>query len=126
MLKPFGIVSANLKISRDPVTGREAVAKGYKQETFTDAWVRYLPLPATFEEKGPENPGKHDKRGVAAQVAVARGNPLPEGERGGVADNCRYRYPNATEREAKKGPFSAETKGEGAGGSGVAEKKEGP
>ena len=81
MLKPFGIVSANLKISRDPVTGREAVAKGYKQETFTDAWVRYLPLPATFEGKGPENPGKHDKKGVAAQVAVADGNPLPEGER---------------------------------------------
>jgi putative DNA primase/helicase len=45
MLKAFGIVSANLKISRDPVTGKDTVAKGYKRETFNDAWVRYLPLP---------------------------------------------------------------------------------
>ena len=123
MLKPFGIVSANLKISRDPVTGRDVVAKGYKQETFIDAWMRYLPLPATCEEKGAEAQGNHEKRGVAAKVAVADGNPLPGGE---VADKFRYRYPNATEVEAKKGPLSGEIHGDGAGGSGVAEKKEGP
>lgn len=126
MLKPFGIVSANLKISRDPVTGHDVVAKGYKQEIFNDAWVRYLPLSATYEGKRPENKGNHEKSGVAGQVAVARGNPLPDSEKGEVADNCRYRYPNATEGKAEKGPFSGEIKGEGAGGSGVAEKKEGP
>ena len=53
MLRPFGMVSSNLKISRDPVTGKDTVAKGYKRETFIDAWVRYLPLPATHDEKGP-------------------------------------------------------------------------
>ena len=74
MLKAFGIVSANLKISRDPVTGKDTVAKGYKRETFNDAWVRYLPLP---------------KR--------------PEGEV--VADNCRYRYPSATGRDAENAPI---------------------
>ena len=63
MLKPFGIISANLKISRDPVTGHDVVAKGYKQETFIDAWVRYLPLPATCEGKGPESQGNHEKKG---------------------------------------------------------------
>ncbi len=126
MLKPFGIVSANLKISRDPVTGHDVVAKGYKQETFVDAWARYLPLPATCQGKRPENPGNSEKTGVAGQVAVAPVNPLPDSEKGGVADNCRYRYPTATPGEAEKGPFSKEIQGEGAGGSGVAEKKEGP
>ena len=63
MLKPFGIVSANLKISRDPVTGHDVVAKGYRQETFIDAWVRYLPLPATCEGKGPEVKEITRKRG---------------------------------------------------------------
>jgi len=113
MLKPFGIISANLKISRDPVTGHDVVAKGYKQETFIDAWVRYLPLPATYEGKGPENKGNHEKKGVAGQVAVAHGNPLPDSGKGGVADSFRYRYPNATDGEAEKGPFSREIRRRG-------------
>ena len=43
MLKAFGIVSANLKIGRDAQTGKDTVAKGYKRESFVDAWMRYLP-----------------------------------------------------------------------------------
>jgi hypothetical protein len=50
MLKGFGIVSANLKICRDPVTGKDTVVKGYKRETFNDAWVRYVPLPKRYWE----------------------------------------------------------------------------
>ena len=120
MLRPFGIVSANLKISRDAVTGKNTVAKGYKRETFNDAWGRYLPLPATNVEKGCEIRANHDN----GKVAVADGNPLPATTiREEVADNCRYRYPTATEEKEKKGPFSGEIRSDGAEGSGVAEKK---
>ena len=120
ILRPFGIVSANLKISRDPVTGKDTVAKGYKRETFIDAWMRYLPLPATKEEKGLELQGNREN----GKVAVADGHPLPGSTpRDEVADKCRYRYPSATEKEEEKGLFSAEIPSDGAGGSGVAGKR---
>src|SRR5208282_6900775 len=83
MLKPFGIFSANLKISRDPVTGRDTVARGYKRETFIDAWGRYLPLPATQEGKRREIQGNHPVDRVAEEVAVAEENPLPGAKRNG-------------------------------------------
>ena len=122
MLRPFGIASANLKISRDPVTGRDTVAKGYKRETFNDAWMRYLPLPATYDEKGREIQGNREN----GKVAVADRLPLPGNAGGdGVADKCRYRYPNATKEEEGKAPLSGETRSNGAGGSGVADKREG-
>jgi putative DNA primase/helicase len=120
MLRPFGMVSSNLKISRDPVTGKDTVAKGYKRETFIDAWVRYLPLPATHDEKDCEIRGNREDR----KVAVADGHPLPATPaRDEVADNCRYRYPSATEEKEKKGPFSGEIRSSGTKGSGVADKK---
>ena len=37
LLKPFGIMSENLKIAQQFV-------KGYKRQTFIEAWIRYLPL----------------------------------------------------------------------------------
>ena len=121
MLRPFGIASVNLKVSRDPETGKDTVAKGYRRETFIDAWVRYLPLPATNVEKGHEIHGNREN----GKVAVADGHPLPATTiREEVADNCRYRYPTATEEKEKKGPFSGEIRSDGAGGSGVAGKKE--
>jgi hypothetical protein len=121
ILRPFGIVSANLKISRDPVTGKDTVAKGYKRETFIDAWMRYLPLPATNEEKGREIQANREN----GKVAVADGHPLPGSTPGDeVADKCRYRYPSATEKEEENVAFSAEIPSDGAGGSGVAGKKE--
>jgi putative DNA primase/helicase len=87
MLKPFGIASANLKISRDPATGKDTVAKGYKREAFNDAWVRYLP------------PTK-----------------CAEGEE--VADDGRYRYQDATGRDAENGPIPGQIRVDGASGSG--------
>ncbi|MGA2765107.1 MAG: DUF3631 domain-containing protein [Spirochaetia bacterium] len=124
MLRPLGIMSANLKLGREPDTRKDVVAKGYKQESFIDPWARYLPLPATRQEKGVDFQGNQGKTGVAEKVAVAPENPLPHEAGGGVADKSRYRYPNATERESKKGPFSGEIRGVGAGGSAVAEKKD--
>jgi putative DNA primase/helicase len=122
MLKPFGICSANLKISRDPVTGKDTVARGYKRETFIDAWGRYLPLPATSEEKRREIQGNQVVGGVAEEVAVAEENPLPGNQRDGVADKFRYRYPTATSEESKKAPFHKGFREERSGGSGVAAK----
>jgi putative DNA primase/helicase len=120
ILRPFGIVSANLKISRDPVTDKDTVAKGYKRETFIDAWMRYLPLPATRDEKGHETQGNREN----VRVAVADGHPLPVGiGADGVADRRRYRYPTATKEKGGKGHFSVEIHSDGAGGSGVADKK---
>ena len=124
MLRPFGIVSANLKLGRGPGhregCGCEGLQAGIIRRCLGEifAATRYL------ARKGAENPGNQGKTGVARQVAVAMENPLPDRNKGGVADNCRYRYPTATEGEAKKGPFSKEIQGDGAGGSGVAEKKE--
>ena len=87
MLKPFGIASANLKISRDPVTGKDTVAKGYKREAFSDAWVRYLPPTRCRQAEE-------------------------------VADDCRYRYPDATGRDVENGPIPGQIRVEGASGSG--------
>jgi putative DNA primase/helicase len=126
MLKPFGIASANLKISRDPQTGKDTVARGYKRETFIDAWGRYLPLPATSEGKRQEIQGIQGVGGVAEQVAVAEENPLPGNQASDqVADKCRYRYPNATSEESKKTQFYKGFREERSGGSGVAAKKSG-
>ena len=72
MLRPFGIMSANLKLGRGPDTGKDVVAKGYKQESFIDAWGRYLPLRATWQEKGADFQGNQGKTGVARRVAVAQ------------------------------------------------------
>jgi putative DNA primase/helicase len=117
ILRPFGIASANLKISRDPVTDKDTVAKGYKRETFIDAWMRYLP-PRAFH--GREIQGNREN----GRVATADGDPRPGGAGAdGVADKCRYRYPTATHEKEEKGPFSEEILSDGAGGSGVADKK---
>ena len=117
ILKPFGIASANLKISRDPVTDKDTVAKGYKREAFMDAWMRYLPPRAAH---GREMQGNREN----GRVATADGDQRPGGAGGdGVADKCRYRYPTATQEKEEKGPFSGEIPSDGAGGSGVADKK---
>lgn len=55
-LSHYGVDTA----SRDPATGKDKVAKGYKRETFIDAWMRYLPLPATCDEKGREIQGNRE------------------------------------------------------------------
>jgi putative DNA primase/helicase len=126
MLSPFGICSANLKISRDPATGKDTVARGYKRETFIDAWGRYLPLPATQEGKRREIQGNHEVVRVAEEVAVSEENPLPGNQGGdGVADKFRYRYPTATSGESKKAPFHGGVREERSGGSGVAAKSGG-
>jgi putative DNA primase/helicase len=105
MLKPFGIASVNLKIGHDSSTGRDSVAKGYKREAFRDAWVRYLGLPASCEEKG-RDPAGNQEGGVET---TASGDPrFLEGPQGEVADKCRYRYPNATSEERGKGAISEE------------------
>ena len=91
MLKAFGIVSANLKIGRDGETGKDTVAKGYKRESFSDAWMRYLP-----PLKG------------------------PNGEE--VADNCRYRYPTATDGKVQNIGFLQRIRKDEGSGSGVADK----
>jgi putative DNA primase/helicase len=125
MLKPFGICSASLKISRDAVSGRDTVARGYKRETFIDAWRRYLPLPATREEKRPEFQGNREVERVAEEVAVAEENPLPGNRPDEVADKIRYRYLSATSNESRKAPIYQEFQEEGSGGSGVAAKRGG-
>ena len=90
MLKAFGIVSANLKIGRDAQTGKDTVAKGYKRESFVDAWMRYLPPP-----KGPEGEEVADicryrypaaTEGDAQNIGFSGQTRKKEGLGSGVAD----------------------------------------
>ncbi|MGD0728073.1 MAG: hypothetical protein ABSB63_21305 [Spirochaetia bacterium] len=41
------------------------MVKGCEQETFIDAWMRFLPLPATYDEKGREIQGNRENGEVA-------------------------------------------------------------
>ena len=104
ILRPFGISSANLKISHDSITGRDSVAKGYKREAFVDAWTRYLPQAVANEERSIDK-GTGQRSCEAAGGGVAPLGSLPDSE---VADKCRYRYPNATSDTTGNDAFSVE------------------
>jgi hypothetical protein len=47
------------------VTGKDTLAKGCEQKTFIDAEMRYLPLPATYDEKVREIQGNRENGKVA-------------------------------------------------------------
>ena len=88
------------------MTGEDPLTKGDDQETCIDALVRFLPLPATQDEKVAEIQGNRENAG-SRKVAVA--------------DKCRYRYPSATTRKKKMASFQGKFTRKEAG-SGVADK----
>lgn len=98
LLKPFGIHSTDIRVE-----GARSALKGYKRESFSDAWARYIRDSATNIEKPRENQPS-DGRGPVADRQI-------DGRRDGVADSERNRDECATRAEEQKDLFSGENQG---------------
>jgi putative DNA primase/helicase len=98
LLKPFGIHSIDVRVE-----GAKSPLKGYKRESFFDAWSRYIRDSATNGEK-PHGNQPSDGRGPVAGRGI-------DARQVSVADSERNRDECATRGEGQKGPVSKENRG---------------
>jgi Protein of unknown function (DUF3631) len=71
LLKPFGIISKNVRLD-------ERVQRGYKREDFADAWERFIPSSTSATSATSATPGSHKQRDVADVADVAHIREQPE------------------------------------------------
>jgi putative DNA primase/helicase len=98
LLKPFGIHSIDIRVE-----GAKSSLKGYKRESFSDAWSRYIRDSATNDEKQHENKAPDGRVPVAGRGIEVRQD--------SVADSERNRDECATRGEEQESLFSQENQG---------------